>query len=104
MFKQDKTSFGIQLGLGSPLAVFGVLYLIIFLVVKIGGMEPFMTQNSLIILSVVLNFIWIRYYFNTLKFQETGKGILLVTFVLIMIFFLLNRQFESSILPGLKAI
>jgi hypothetical protein len=24
--------------------------------------------------------------------------------VLIMIFFLLNRQFESSILPGLKAI
>ncbi len=104
MFKKDNTPFGFFLGIMAPLAVFIVLYLIFFLIVFIGNIEPFMRQDNLVMLSLAINFILIRYYFNRLKFQETGKGILLITIGLIMLFFLLIRQWDGIVLPGLKAL
>lgn len=103
MFKKDNTPFGFALGILAPLVVFIVLYLIFFLIVRLGNIEPFMRQDNLAILSLAMNFILIRYYFNRLKFQETGKGILLITIGLIMIFFLFIREWDGIILPGLKA-
>jgi hypothetical protein len=48
-------------------------------------------QKTMLLLSIFINLIPIRFYFVNLKMDKTGRGILLVTFALMVLFFSLIR-------------
>ena len=85
--KKDSATLGIILGLFSPV--------LLFLVIR-GGVhliEAFVADVSLkfhytLLLSTIINLLTLRYYLVNLKYEKTGKGILGVTFVYIILYFL----------------
>ncbi|MCD4762109.1 hypothetical protein K8R32_04090 [bacterium] len=51
----------------------------------------FLQESNLQLLSIVANIVLIRIYFKNLKFEKTGKGLLVVTFAFIL-FFLIFKE------------
>lgn len=85
--RRDSLPMGLLIGTVCPAVLFGILYGIITIVQhQTGNVNiPNMTQK-LILLSVVPNVLILRYYLVKLKYDLTGRGILLVTFVIALIF------------------
>jgi len=87
MFKKNSYILGILLGVGSPAVTFGILYLLHLLAVLALGKEELLKLSSILLISLVINLVVLRYYFVKLKFDKTGRGVLLVTFVCFLLFF-----------------
>ncbi len=85
---RDSFPFGVILGAVTPALFLGVLFLINFLIEKWIVYGTFIKFNTLILVSITLDLIIMRYYFVKLKFDKTGRGILLVTFIYMMSFFI----------------
>lgn len=83
MLKKDSIVFGALIGILLPF----IIYAIIFYILKLFSTVQF--ENNLVIelISIGLNAIPLRYYFINLKYEKTGRGILLVTFLMIILFF-----------------
>lgn len=100
-FDKDLTAHGMLLGFFAPFTCFLVFYLIVFLIVMALSLKPFVSINSLALLSIAPNFLLVRRSLSRKKMEHHGRGVLLMTFVFIMLFFL-GRQYLLSIhLPGL---
>lgn len=100
-FDNDKMSNGILLGFIAPFICFLAFYLIVFLTGLAFSLKPFVSLNSLLLLSIAPNFLLVRRSLSRKKMEHNGKGILLITFIFIMLFFL-GRQYLLNIhLPGL---
>lgn len=92
--KLKKNSFvlGLALGLLMPLIFFALLLSIHYLIITIAGMDQLMEERTMMLLSIVVNLFTLRYYFVSLQFEKTGRAILLMTFVQIILFFLFNQN------------
>jgi hypothetical protein len=91
MLKKNNMALGVLVGLVLPCLVFGFLWLISLLVKAEGAWaQPFQTRNMML-LAVALNLIPMRIYLVNYKFDKTGRGILLVTFLLMAAFFIYRR-------------
>ena len=101
-FDEDITTKGMLLGFISPPVCFTAFYLVVFLVYLAFFPEPFITLNSLVMLSIAPNFLLVRRSFNAKKMENNGKGVLATTFVYIMLFFLARNLLLGIHLPGLK--
>ena len=81
---------GVLVGLIVPTMVFGILYGIIALILVIAGKPvdvlSLVSAQKIILLSIVPNVFIMRYYLLKLKFDLTGRGILLVTFLIAIAF------------------
>lgn len=93
--RRDSWGMGIFLGTVVPVLTFGVLYGLIALILVIAGKNPSdtLTMNlceKLILLSVVPSVFIMRHYLLKLKYDYTGRGILLVTFVIALAFVVLT--------------
>lgn len=88
--KKDSLIFGIIVGIVVP----GIVYLILHFVntmVKNGvSGRSYLTDPMVQIISLVFNLLLMRYYLINLKADKTGRGILLVTFVIGIVCFILN--------------
>jgi len=91
MLKRDHYIFGLTIGILVPIILFGIIYLINLFIVIIEVAEFYLDLKTHVLVSLFGNLLPIRYYFVNLKFDKTGRGVLLVTFVLILIFFGLNE-------------
>jgi hypothetical protein len=93
MLKRDNIGFGILIGSLLPLAFYGIL-LVISQAVRPGTMlaKPFEISHMMLI-ALIVNVFPIRLYFVTWKLDRTGRGVLLMTFVLMAGFFIFNRYF-----------
>jgi hypothetical protein len=91
MLKRDNMIFGALVGLAMPVLFYGLLR-VIALFVHAGTVWtlPF-EPDRMYILALVINIIPIRLYFVTYKFEKSGRGVLLVTFLLMVVFFLTRR-------------
>jgi len=87
MFKTNRFGFGFLLGLFSQ----GILFILIYLV------NMFLKENQSIegidistniLTSIFFNVILIRYYFINQKLEKTGTGILVATFLVTGIAFI----------------
>lgn len=89
--RRDSLPMGLLIGTIYPAVLFGILYGIITIVQhQTGNVNiPNMIQK-LILLSVVPNVLILRYYLVKLKYDLTGRGILLVTFVIALLFAILE--------------
>lgn len=91
MLKKDNFAFGALIGLVLPAIIYGLLWFISMLV-KTEGVwaRPFKPENMML-LAVMLNLIPMRIYMVKYKFEKTGRGILLITFLLMIGYFIYRR-------------
>jgi hypothetical protein len=91
MLKRDNIAFGALVGLVLPCLFYGLLWLV-SLVVNPGSVWslPF-EPDKMRLLAMAINIIPLRLYFVTYKFEKTGRGVLLVTFLLMVAYFLVRR-------------
>ena len=85
---------GIIMGIAIPAILFGIIFGIIVLILAVSGknMNVFdmVSAQKLILLSIIPNVFILRYYLLKLKFDLTGRGILLITFVIGILFAVLE--------------
>ncbi len=85
--RKDSWGMGIFLGIAAPALTFGVLCGIIAAIASILGADIASILNlelikKLILLSIVPSVFIMRHYLLKLKFDLTGRGILIITFVI----------------------
>lgn len=89
--RRDSLPMGLFIGFICPAIFFGILYAVITLVQhQTGTLQMDRMVQKLILLSVVPNVLILRYYLVKLKYDLTGRGILLVTFAIAMLFAVLE--------------
>ena len=89
--RRDSMPMGLFIGFICPAICFGLMYAIITLVQhQTGALNMDSMIQKLILLSVILNVLLLRYYLVKLKYDLTGRGILLVTFAIAMLFAVLE--------------
>jgi hypothetical protein len=89
---KDHFLFGFFIGFFLPLFLFGFILLINFILVQMGITQIYLDRKIHVLISLTVNLLPIRYYFVTLKYEKTGRGVLLVTFILFMLFFILKNR------------
>ena len=89
-FRRDNLWMGMILGLVIPVLLFALLWGIVFLVEKFSGEIPLITNQKILLLSIVPNLFLLRYYLIKLKYDLTGRGILAITFLLAIVFVILE--------------
>jgi hypothetical protein len=87
MLKKDHYIFGLAIGIAVPVVLFGFIYLMNFLLVKIDIAKFYLELQTHVLISLFGNLLPIRYYFVNLKFDKTGRGVLFITFILVLVFF-----------------
>jgi hypothetical protein len=92
MLKKDHIIFGILIGLVIPVLFYALILLINFILVNAKVVEIYLNKEAHVLLGITGNLIPIRYYFVNLKLDKTGRGLLLVTFILIILFFSLKGR------------
>ena len=102
MTKKNSFPFGFLIGAVAPLVSLPLIYGIIYLIVSIFSMQPFIPLNSLILLSVVPNFIGLRFFYNKQHTEHTGQGILFITVAYVLLFFIFMHGKSLIHLPGLQ--
>jgi hypothetical protein len=95
---KDNIIFGIFLGLTIFCIGFGLIYLVNFLIVKLASLNHGIRADVNVILAIALNVLSLSYYFRNVETHKTARGILFVTFLLVVIFFTLFRNWSSF--PG----
>lgn len=95
--RRDSWLMGICLGICVPALTFGILYGLVYLILVAFG-KPLDILNlelvkKFILLSIVPSVFVIRYYLLKLKYDLTGRGILLVTFLIAIGFAVLEFAF-----------
>lgn len=87
-FQQDKLWLGIMLGIAIPVILYGILYLILNMFLSFGNSGTQVIKDSTLqLLAIFTNLVTLRYYLLKLKFDYTGRGILLSTIVIAIIYF-----------------
>jgi len=86
-FKKDSHVFGALIGLFLPVITFLVIYFASKLLVMVIDIDVSVYAFAIKLLSIAMNLIPMRYYFVKLKMELTGRGILLVTFIYILVYF-----------------
>ncbi|MBW6479777.1 MAG: hypothetical protein K0B37_10135 [Bacteroidales bacterium] len=95
MLKKDNWALGIIMGLVVPLIVYGIILTIVRtygVVDEIRGIYM-MKTSTMQLIGVFSNLFTFRYYMVNLKFDKTGRGILLATFIYAGLFFYFNLDF-----------
>lgn len=89
MLKKDSLWLGILIGIVSPFVFFGFLVLVNLVISGLFSEDQEIKKNTMFLLSIFINLLPIRIYFVSLKMDKTGRGILLITFALMLLFFML---------------
>jgi len=91
MLKKDSFFFGILIGLIVPLATFGILHLINYMLTAYFRTLP-IEEKTIYLICAFSNLIPLRIYFVNYKMDKTGRSILMVTFALMILFFVFARE------------
>ncbi|MBR4136755.1 MAG: hypothetical protein IKU03_10195 [Bacteroidales bacterium] len=95
--RKDSYVIGILLGVLVPAICFGLLYGILMLLVHF---KPDMLVNNpnlmrtilpkFVLIGIIPSVLLLRYYLLKLKYDKTGRGILIATFVIAIVFAILH--------------
>jgi hypothetical protein len=92
MFKKDHFLLGVIIGLIMPVLIAALVFLINYLLVSAAITQVYLDRKAHYMMGIAGNLLPIRYYFVNVQFDRTGRGVVLVTFVLILLFFsVLNK-------------
>ncbi|MCD4681486.1 MAG: hypothetical protein K8S00_13970 [Bacteroidales bacterium] len=90
MLKKNFFLFGLIMGLVLPVLAYIVLYYGGVLLIKLTAWEIKLDKDNILLISIFVNLFPMRYYFVSLKYENTGRGILAVTFVLGILYFIVR--------------
>jgi len=90
MLNRDHYFLGIAIGIILPLVFYLLLWLMDMAVVAWLGKHMLREEEYLLLLSIAVNLFPIKYYFVNLQFDKTGRGILLMTFLETMLYFIVT--------------
>ena len=90
ILNKDSHFTGILIGLILPVIGFALAFGIMALINFISEFRLIDQQTKLMLIGIAFNLWPIRYYFVKKKYELTGRGILLVTFLYIFVYFLLQ--------------
>lgn len=88
--RRDSLGMGILIGFLTPALIFGVIELILFVIESYFEKVAVVDIQKIILLSVIPNLFILRYYLLKLKYDLTGRGILLVSFLIGILFVILE--------------
>jgi hypothetical protein len=95
--KNDHFLLGLFIGLMLPLIMFGAITGINYILLSMKIVHNYLDLLTHALVSLFINLLPVRYYFVNLKFDKTGRGVLLLTFVLVLVLFLLKDSiFEPN--------
>ena len=86
-FKKNSYKLGGTIGLLIPVVIYLLLLIIAYSLKSFLKIEPSDYLDHFKLIAIVVNLFPMRYYFLKLKFDLTGRSILLVTFVYIVVYF-----------------
>lgn len=86
-FNKDSHGTGALIGLLLPLLAYGLLILVNSLVQTIFKLDEFAEDATLRLIGIAFNMIPLRYYLVKAKMEQTGRGLLLVSFVYVVVYF-----------------
>jgi hypothetical protein len=86
ILKKDSLMLGIVIGTVLPAVLFGVLYGISCFFAP-AGKDYLIQPATLALVSIFPNLFTLRHYLIKLQMDKTGRGILLVTFVIAILYF-----------------
>jgi len=78
---------GVLIASVTPLITFALLLGFDYLFKSIFGKSFVREFHYLFLLSIIPNFLWLRYYLSKLKFSKTGSSVLLITIVYVLLYF-----------------
>ena len=87
-FKKDTYYLGALVGIILPVIVYGLLYLIDSVYLNSFGNHMVKQMDYLYLLSIVWNIIALRYFYLNVKKEKAGAGILLVSLIIVVLYFL----------------
>lgn len=87
--KKDNFLFGFVMGLLIPLLVFIAVYAIDAYLADLKQVKTVIKDSTKYIIGVFINLILFRLYMVNWKMDETGKGLLAMTFILAMVYVVL---------------
>jgi hypothetical protein len=85
--RRDSIWLGLIIGTLFPGILFGIIFFLSNYFAP-EGKDYIIKLPTLILLSIFPNLFTLRYYLVKLKFDRTGRGILLVTFIFAIIYFI----------------
>jgi len=93
MLKKDHYIFGLLIGIVFPAVIFGLIFIMNLFLLKTGIAKFYLDRETHLLISLGSNLVPIRYYFVNLKYDKTGRGVLLITFAVILFFFAFKDKF-----------
>jgi hypothetical protein len=91
MLKRDNIVFGVLIGVVLPWLFYGLLWAVSHFVEYGSFWSRAFEPDKMKMLALAINLIPIRVYFVTYKFDKTGRGVLLITFLYMVAYFLYRR-------------
>lgn len=88
--RRDSLWMGVLIGILCPALIFGLIELIIFIIGKNLERMAVIEIQKILLLSVIPNLFILRHYLLKLKYDLTGRGILLATFLIAILFTILE--------------
>ena len=89
MLKRDSIFFGVLIGILFPIIAYLILYFGLELLEMAFERDWLNERPAIKLVSIVVNLFLIRYYFVKLNFEQTGRGLLIVTFVAVIAYFII---------------
>ena len=88
-FKRDNMWLGIGIGIVVPILIYFLLKVIAIL----SGKEQFLQNETMQLVAIFVNLLPFRYYLVRVKADRTGRGILLITMLMALVYFYFNIEF-----------
>ena len=89
MLKRDSIIFGLLIGILVPVLTYAILYFGLELIERIFAMDWLNERPAIKLISIAVNLLLIRYYFVKLKYEQTGRGILIITIAFVILYFII---------------
>lgn len=96
--KKDNFWFGVAIGIIVPAIVFGIVYLIDIWLSDMRLVRTVIKDSTKFLLAVFFNLVLFRLYMVSWKMDQTGKGLLAITFLWAMLYLLLFQLMEEKYL------
>jgi hypothetical protein len=95
--KSNKVSLGIILGLIIPIPAAFIFLLILRLVQKYLHFFNYIRDADILLLGLAVNLLVMRYYIVKLRHEKTGKALLVLTVLLILLFFIFMKNMSLDL-------
>jgi len=96
LLKRDSFLAGALIGVFSPLLFFFLVCLVNHLLLEWSVIHAAIMLKTRALISIFSNLAWIRYYFVNLRYDKTGRSVLVVTLAFTVAFFILEKRFGIS--------